>query len=590
MKRIIFWAFTILFPVILFLLLELGLRAGGYNKDAQDLFVEVVIQPEYLVVNPSFVSRYFPAFTPDVAKTPFLKEKDNRTFRIFVLGGSSTQGFPYNFYSSFSSQLQKRLLMETTGLRTEVINLGMTAVNSFVLWDLSKRLTDYEPDAILIYAGHNEYYGSFGVGSTQFGFGEGTGLKRLILNLKNWRLYQLIEDALRADEDENSNNRTLMARVVKESGIPINSDLYQAGVRQFEENLSDILQLFSNQSVPVFVGTITSNLKDQPPMGDEETALRKYREGNEYYASGAIDSSRSAYLKAKEFDEIRFRAPEKMNDVIRKVAKEYNAYLVDVNTAAAEASESSIQDSSFFTDHLHPNWEGHQMMSDLFFEALSENIDTISKVCSANPLHNKTSLSEFEKIYADVQIKRLKAGYPFKKGITGQQEYAGFQKEYAKYLNRSYIDSIAASAWRMQRDIPLALSDIINHENSKTDTLSVLKHYQDLAHWQLYNTDLLRKGVNYAIKNRKYDPYSASILHTILSIDREDPFFANTLAALYLLHEDLERSEYWLQKVKDLDKDSILLWYSYARLYALKGDTTKAKNAFEKYIRLRNEQ
>jgi predicted Zn-dependent protease len=142
----------------------------------------------------------------------------------------------------------------------------------------------------------------------------------------------------------------------------------------------------------------------------------------------------------------------------------------------------------------------------------------------------------------------------------------------------------------MQRDIPLALSDIINHENSKTDTLSVLKHYQDLAHWQLYNTDLLRKGVNYAINNRKYDTYSVSILHTILSIEREDPFFANTLAALYLLHEDLERSEYWLEKVKDLDKDSILLWYSYARLYALKGDTTKAKNAFEKYIRLRNEQ
>lgn len=590
MKKTVFWAFTILFPVFLFLLLELGLRLGGYSEDAQELFVEVAIQPEYVVVNPAFVSRYFPAFTPDVAKTPFLKEKDNQTFRVFVLGGSSTQGFPYNFYSSFSSQLQQRLQMETVGLNVEVINLGMTAVNSFVLWDLSKRLVNYDPDAILIYAGHNEYYGSFGVGSTQFGFGKGVGLKRLILNLKNWRLYQLIEDTLRPDGDGNSNNRTLMARVVKESGIPVNSELYQAGVRQFEKNLSDVLKIFGNQSVPVFVGTVTSNLKDQPPLGDGETALSKYSEGNDYFDSGFIDSARVAYLKAKEYDDIRFRAPEKMNDVIRKATKEYKAYLVDVNSASAKASESSIQDSSFFIDHLHPDWEAHQLIANLYFESLRENMDRISEAYAVNPLYDNASISEFEEIYANVQVKRLKAGYPFKKGLTGQQEFAQFQNEYNNYLSCSYIDSIAASSWRMQRDIPLALTDVINYENSQPDTLSVLQHYRDFVHWQLFNTDLLKKSVNYAINDREYDSYSVSILHTILSIEREDPFFANTLAALYLLHEDLERSEFWLQKVKERDEDSILLWYSYARLYALKGDTTNAKKAFEKYIRLRNEQ
>jgi hypothetical protein len=588
MKRIVFWAFTILIPFILFLLLELVLRVSGYNEDAQDLFVEVAIKPEYVAVNPSFVSRYFPSFTPDIAKSPFLKQKKDNTFRVFVLGGSSTQGYPYNFYSSFSTQLEQRLSMETLGLHIEVINLGMTAVNSFVLWDLSKRIMKYDPDAVLIYAGHNEYYGSFGAGSTQFGFWGGVGMKRLVLNLKNWRVYQFFEDVIRSEVNENPNNRTLMARVVKDSGIPINSKTYTAGINQFEENLSDILEYFNNETVPAYIGTVASNIKDQEPLGNGEEALKSFEKGNSYFEAGKIDSARLAYLVAKERDEIRFRAPQVINEVIKKTAKKYDAYLVDINNASAQASESSIQDKSFFVDHLHPDWEGHQLIAHLYFNELRDNVHVLSEAYSTNPLFGKITISEFEEVYSGVQIKRLTAGYPFQKGLSGKQEYANFQRDYETYLNGSYVDSIAASAWRMQRDEPLALTDVINYSNSKTDSLSVLKHYQQLAYWQIFNTELLKKGVKYAINNRRYDLYSARILHIILSIEREDPYFANTLAALYLIHNDLKRSEYWLEKVKELDEESVLLWYSYARLYALKGDTAKARNALDKFTRLRN--
>ena len=53
----------------------------------------------------------------------------------------------------------------------------MTAVNSYVIRDLAKRVLDYEPDAAIIYAGHNEYYGSFETATTQFGFTNSIGLK-----------------------------------------------------------------------------------------------------------------------------------------------------------------------------------------------------------------------------------------------------------------------------------------------------------------------------------------------------------------------------------------------------------------------------
>ena len=49
----------------------------------------------------------------------------------------------------------------------EVINLGISAVNSYTLFDQVDEIIEQKPDAILIYAGHNEFYGALGVGSNE---------------------------------------------------------------------------------------------------------------------------------------------------------------------------------------------------------------------------------------------------------------------------------------------------------------------------------------------------------------------------------------------------------------------------------------
>ncbi len=46
-----------------------------------------------------------------------------------------------------------------------MINTAMSAVNSYVLKDVASEIAEQSPDAVLIYAGHNEYLGIFGVGS-----------------------------------------------------------------------------------------------------------------------------------------------------------------------------------------------------------------------------------------------------------------------------------------------------------------------------------------------------------------------------------------------------------------------------------------
>jgi hypothetical protein len=266
-KKVVFWIITLLFPFFFLVLIEVGFRISNYNGEERDLFIDYQVNDGYQIVNPDFVTRYFPSFKPQIAPNPFRQVKTDSTFRVFVFGGSSTQGFPYNHYYSFSTQLEQKLLLNTKGLNVEVINLGMTAVNSYVIHDLAKRVKDLEPDAIIIYAGHNEYYGSFGVGSTQMNIGSSIRVKRLILWLKNFLLYQFIEDALAPKEADTGVQRTLMARVVSESNIKKDSPIYKAGIDQFETNLHSILSIFKDEEVPVFIGTIASNLKDQPPLG-----------------------------------------------------------------------------------------------------------------------------------------------------------------------------------------------------------------------------------------------------------------------------------------------------------------------------------
>ncbi len=583
-KKLAFWLITILFPFFLLALIELGFRIAGYEKDKQDLFIEMPGKEEYLATNPAFVGRYFTNFLPQVVPAPFLKEKPDSTFRVFVFGGSSTAGFPYNFYGSFSSHLEQKLIMETLGLKIEVINLGMTAVNSYVIQDLSKRVLDYEPDAVVIYAGHNEYYGSFGVGSAQFGIGSQVWLKRLILKFKNLRLYQFIENSMKP-EDENSENRTLMARIVNKSSIPLDGSVYESGVHQFERNMEDVLSLFSKKGIPIYIGTVASNLKDQAPLGEDESANESYLQGKVALRQGNIEEATRLFEEAKELDDTRFRAPSMINQVITELSDEYDATLIDVEAVAYDSSKSGIPDNSFFTDHLHPDWDANQLIGELFFDQIVDA--QLSEFYTPNKLSKRPSLNQFEKVFSETPVFRLTSGYPFTKGLSPAQEYANFQAKLDSLYARSYVDSVAAHAWRHQRQVYLALVDVINHQFNRRDIVGLSDHYLSLANWQIFNNDLLKKGVDRSVQFREMDSNTALLLEIILNKERrQDPYFINSLSAIYLLNQDLDRAGYWLRESERLNPNTSELLYNYARYHVLAGDTLQARNYYDRYIQV----
>ncbi|MEJ0081904.1 MAG: hypothetical protein WDM78_13370 [Puia sp.] len=133
-RTFFFRTISILIPFIIICLIEISLRIVHYGNNP-DLFIESPADKDFLIFNPEASKRYFSnqaiATTGNIE--PFKKEKDANTTRIFVLGESTTIGYPYFHNGSFHRWLQYRLMNSFPDRKFEVINLSLTAVNSYTV-------------------------------------------------------------------------------------------------------------------------------------------------------------------------------------------------------------------------------------------------------------------------------------------------------------------------------------------------------------------------------------------------------------------------------------------------------------------------
>src|SRR5688500_20130638 len=150
---------------------------------------------QYLVANRGVARRWFvrERTPPAPMMEPFAARKPERAFRVFVLGESSTAGFPYPRNGTFSRALRDMLRDVMPADSVEVINLGIAATNSYALVDMAREVLAQSPDAVLIYAGHNEYYGSLGAASTENIVGTSPAIKHAY----HWMLRSPLSPALR---------------------------------------------------------------------------------------------------------------------------------------------------------------------------------------------------------------------------------------------------------------------------------------------------------------------------------------------------------------------------------------------------------
>lgn len=299
----------------------------------------------------------------------------------------------------------------------------MTALNSYAVRDFGKQLVKYEPDAILIYTGHNEYYGAEGVGSTSF-TGSNLFLNRLIIGLREFKTVQLLNHIVGFFKSSNKKIDTrenLMKRMAASQQIPINSKTYQAGIDQFAANMDDLCAELNKNHIPVFFSTVVSNQKDQPPFISSGTGNSSadfhYKQGQLKYQRGEFEAAKQEFIQAKELDELRFRAPEAINTAITTICKKYPfVHQVDVKDIFEKNSPHSIVGNETILEHVHPNLYGYALMSEAFYQKINEIKlirDTNDFKTSFNELLKDMPITALDSMAGYDQITLLKRGWPF---------------------------------------------------------------------------------------------------------------------------------------------------------------------------------
>lgn len=412
-------------PFLFLALVELILRWCDYGYDPH-LFITYPGDSHYLVFNPDAGKRYFSdqVLATTGNQEPFLRKKEDGTLRIFVLGESTTIGYPYFHNGSAHRWLQYRLMRDFPGKKLEVINVSLTAVNSYTVYGFAKEVVDYEPDAVLIYCGHNEYYGALGVGSTNR-IGGSPFLVQTVLSLRNLRLFQWLTKAYQVCFQRSANKekagKTRMELMVGEQHIPYQSPLYNRGIEQFQRNMNATLTLFDAHHIPVFLSNLVFNEKDQAPLSALAQAHQYYDQASSAYARGAFDSAKALFDEASNWDELRFRAPDTLNTIIGELCSAHaGAHLVDTKAIFEKASPHGIMGRELILEHIHPNLEGYAYMGDAFYRAMKQagivHPDS-SQELSFEDLLKDMPLTKVDSLTGAYKVLNLKSSWPFGQGL-----------------------------------------------------------------------------------------------------------------------------------------------------------------------------
>src|SRR5665648_54199 len=431
-KALIFKTIAVLLPFLLMILLETLLRLIGYGYDLR-LFIDDEKNKGSWVMNPQASKRYFTDEENATIGTfeSFRKRKSTETFRIFVLGESTTLGYPYMYNASFHRWLFYRLMHTFPERQFEIINLSLTAVNSYTVLGFAKELVNYQPDAVLIYCGQNEYYGTLGVGSTSQ-LGSNRVVIQSLLYLRTFRFVQLMGNGYsgikRLFKGKQVDTReTLMKRMASKQEIPFNSAVYNRGIAQFQENIEDVCKVLTNKNIPVFISNLVSNEKDLKPfissiVDTTASADAHFILAAKAYQSGDFVKAKQQYIQAKDLDLLRFRAPEALNKIIVDLPNKFPAvYLVDTRKIFEANSPHGIIGNETILEHVHPNIFGYGLMSEAFYQSMKKHkliSQTRENEIPLEKLQREMPITIVDSLKGTYEIAVLKENWPFNENKT----------------------------------------------------------------------------------------------------------------------------------------------------------------------------
>ena len=448
-ERVFFFVYIalLIFSVIF---LEILLRLVGFGIDTKPFHKVKINGVNYYRDNTSFINKYYPSSSKQIKteeKNLFPVKKTSGKIRGFVVGGSTAQGYPYTSNQSFSAMLQRSLIDANMGKSAEVINMGYSAMSSYYVADVAKKILKYEPDFLLIYAGHNEYYGTISAMSGQ----SHNGRKNYLL-LKEFRLFQLFDKLLHFKSASNG-GKTLMDRQFAGAAFVQNEEKDREIAKNFVSNINEVVKLYAKKNIPVIIYEPVSNLFDMPPFagkdddkykslvkrslvalenGDENEIKACREQGKKYqdnanlayleavYQTRGDEDSYLQLIKAKDRDCIPFRARSLLTSELEKKCTTSNyRNLFYIPTSMLMRNEGILPDNNFFADHLHFSVAGNRWIARQAAGVL-QNIFSLERdkifdifVMDNDDFYKQFPLSEFDRYRVARSVLSLVENEPF---------------------------------------------------------------------------------------------------------------------------------------------------------------------------------
>lgn len=349
--------------------------------------------------------RFFPG---RIARKPLPElmpaDKPEDRLRIFVLGESAARG---EQLADFSFARMLEVVLNNGGPQkvAEVINTGIPAINSWVLRDFAREIVGYQPDLIIVFAGHNEFIGPYGPASVT-----GASSSRMAALVGIWASSLRMVQALKT--------LTLPAGLAQgwrglemfiKNSIKADSEAFRICLENWKANIGDIFSTAASAGVPVIWCRVPVNHRDCPPFMSDETAitaeireaiasvsaaaekadyqavidgigglrgrvknyaLLDYLEGTALLGLGQTKTAGQAFKNAINNDCFRVRTSDSFNDAAQEQAKLYGAVTADVEAGFTSASSNGIIGGDLVYDHVHLTLQGHYLAAATIFATI----------------------------------------------------------------------------------------------------------------------------------------------------------------------------------------------------------------------------
>ncbi len=390
-------------PLALFLALEAGLRLGGFGRPSTFLIPDA--KPGYFRTNPDFVRLFLPGdFDLRPLNFRVSARKAPGTVRIVVLGESAAQGVPVPSFA-FAPQLRAQLRSRYPGRTIEVLNTGIVAINSHVVYQIAREMARFEPDLFVVYMGNNEVVGPYGPGCAYLSQMPPLWVIRASVFVRSTRTGQLVGSLLgRLSPRRGAAEWGGMSMFVN-NAVAGDDPRLAAVYANFEANLRGVVAAASGAGARTVLCTVVANIKDCAPflslhgpgltaaqapawraafeagrlgwrLGEPgaraqlEEALRadpQYADthfmlGSLDLRAGDTEGARRHLVAALHWDALRFRPDPEINRVIRRVAGGGGAGVILVDAARAMGSDPDSTAApcgrELLFEHVHLDWEG----------------------------------------------------------------------------------------------------------------------------------------------------------------------------------------------------------------------------------------